>query len=517
MQHHQKKILTKLIRINRISILFLFITVLGFILRLYFIFSNDIFTDEVFYTQIARQTSFINLLTHNFWIKDHGILYPLFLKLAQCLTTNIVLLRTTNLLIFLIISFALFNFFQKISKSVNSLIPIFLFSFLPYFIYINSSVTIYNFVMLFSILAFIYVSNLILFSTTREEKLRNPILFLIFSTLAFYSDYSVVYFYLPLITLLFLVLNWRNKEAENLTLLGFLNLILISPGIFQLMGTFNKFYALNGISSIANLNIISFFDKFANVILFKSQFYISEILLLMLVLSLLFLVLRSKKITIQYLAYFGLTGFVIDFIFLYIFNSIYFQIFLERTFWFFNFLLILGIYSISGFLSNFKKLAFIILMMVIVFIKVYIITYQPPIIMNPYIDYKDFVTKLVSEMNGKNSTIILVDRKGTDFGVPLTNYYFQGLSLSQKERTININLYSKLSLLYNVKSSTEAEFVLPEAGNVIFIIFEFDDNRYYAFRNAITNFIGNNGLRLNTVYFRLECKQSNYCYFNREL
>src|ERR1035437_8682397 len=139
---------------NRLFLFFLFITILGIIPRIILLFSYDIFTDEVFYTETARLTSFGNLLTHSFWIKDHGILYLLFLKIAQVFTTDIVYLRLSNLIIFIIINFTLFCFFKKIKTDITSLIPVALFSFLPYFMFINIYVTPYNFVILFSLLSF---------------------------------------------------------------------------------------------------------------------------------------------------------------------------------------------------------------------------------------------------------------------------------------------------------------------------------------------------------------------------
>ena len=81
------------------SIAFLSCLIGGAFLRLYYIFTRDIFTDEVFYFNIARSSSWLDIIKMNHWIKDHPQLYILFLKLLSLFGQNIIGLRVSNVLI----------------------------------------------------------------------------------------------------------------------------------------------------------------------------------------------------------------------------------------------------------------------------------------------------------------------------------------------------------------------------------------------------------------------------------
>lgn len=489
---------------RRVFLSFLFITILGFLLRIFTVLHNDIFTDEVFYTQVSRMNSFMSIVQGNNWLKDHGMLYLLFLKAMQYITTDILLLRFVNLILFLIASFVLFKFFYKIKESYTALVPIFMFSFLPYFVYINSYISPYNFVMFFSILAFISISNVILFSTTKRDFFKNSISFLIFSALAFYSDYSIVYFYLSLIPIIFFVYIKNEKKAEDLTFIGFINLSLIIPGLYELVKNFKFFYTLNGRPEVLDRNIVLFINNFSNTIFLKSMNNFSTLIFFIFIVLLFFVYIRIKNYELRYLSFFCLFSLILNTFFLFLFNSFYFSIFVERIFWYFNLILIIGVYCLAIYLNKLKKIVFIIFVVIFVAAKFYALKDSPPIIGGMNIHYKDFVSKLVMEDN-KETPVAIIDEDRNDLGVPLTLYYFPGLNVLDKEAENTKKYFSSISIYY-LRQFSDVKLLLPNYDKVNFVIF---DNNYLAFEKKVNTFSKTNKLNIKTNYFRLECKKNN--------
>ena len=505
---------------NRVIVVFLLITLLGVALRIATLLSKDIFTDEVFYTEVARQKSFLSIIQIDHWIKDHGQLYLIYLKIVQGLTTNIIFIRFSNIFLYLVLNFSLFKFFNKFQKGQISLFPVLLFSFLPFFVYLNSYISPYNFVLFFSILSFIFISNFILFSKTKKEKIINSSLFLLFSALAFYSDYSVVYFYLSLIPLVFLVFKWNEKQAEDLVLIGFLNFILITPGLYILFGNFQYFSALNNdgsyINHYLNNDLLVFLNNFTNIILFDLGKNVSLFIFAAFFILVCTILFKSRKDRLtSFLSFVFLSGILINILFLYIFNNSYFSILTERTFWYFYFLLVIGLSAIAVHFKRYKKTFVLILTFIILFIALkFFNSYKIDPISRQNFNYKGLVNNLLLDKNLQHkSLIVFFDEYNTFRYIPLREYYFKGLDNRGAKKSLTVRNYfanQKIVVLENIKSINSAGIKNKEA--VIFIVLDENVKNYLKFKNSVNIYEETKKVKTINIFYRVSCKDSN-CQF----
>ena len=510
----------KFLNNNRLIILFLLITFLGVVLRIAMLLSKDIFTDEVFYTEVARLKSFLLIIQIHHWIKDHGQLYLIYLKIVQGLTTNIIFIRFSNLFLYIVLNFFLFKFFNKFQKGLISLFPVFLFSFLPFFVYLNSYVSPYNFVLFFSILAFIFISNFILFSKTKREKVINSSLFLLFSTLAFYSDYSVVYFYLSLMPLVFLVFIWSEKQAEDLVLIGFLNLILIIPGLYILSGNFQYFSGLNNQRNYLNNGLLVFVNNFANIIFFDLGKNVSLLIFVAFFILIGTILLKSRKDKSRiFLSFVFLSGILINITFLYIFNTSYFSIFTERTFWYFYFLLVVGLSVVAIYFKKFKKTFVLILILIVLFIAIkFINSYKIDPISRQNFNYKGLVSNLLSSKNLQHKNLIVFfDEHNTFRYVPLREYYFKALDSLDAKNALTVRNYfanQKIVLLESAKSINSIGIKNKET--IIFIILDENGKNYLKFKNSLNTYEETKKIKTINIFYRLRCKDSDCQFYSSE-
>ena len=491
---------------NLIS-LFVLILSLGLILRLLIILTQEVFIDEIFYTETSRVYTFASLIASNNPIKDHGILYLVFLKFLQLITLNISYLRLPNLILYILTSFSLFFFFGKLSKGIVALVPVFLLSFLPYFIYLNSYVSPYNFVVFFSILAFISISNFILYSKTKRNKIVNTVFFLIFSTLAFYSDYSVIYFYLSLIPIIFLTLKWNEKQAENIVFIGFVNLILISPGLYQLANNFHYFFSLNNQETYADQNLKVFIYKFVNIVFSNLGNNISFLVFVFFLVLLILIWLRSKEKNLTYLSYMVTSSFFIDIFFLYLFNKSFFFIFTERIFWYFYFLILIGLYLIGNVLYKYKRvfIFFLIGLIILMYFK-----YSQSLDNNPIsgtiIHNEVLVKRLVNNNQYLGKGLIIYYDKTYNYQV-LSNYYFRGFSPFEDNALTKVNEFLKDKKTYIISNSKEIKYININQGDIlIFIVDDFNGDKISgAINDEIKKYENENNIRFKTYIFDLIC------------
>lgn len=503
-------VLRKSKKLNSLNIFFILILLVGSILRLYFIFSKNVYPDEIFYTGVSRSSSFIALVSMTTWLKDHAILYLLFLKVAQFITLNITFLRLSNLFLYIVLGISLYVFFKKIKNGIVALVPVFLLSFLSYFVFLNVYISPYNFVVFFSILGFVFISNFILFSSTREEKLRNSILFLIFSTLAFYSDYSVIFFYLSLMPLVFLVFKWNERQAEDLTLLGFSNLLLIAPGLYQVGKNFHDFYKLNRVD-YSHYNINIFLNNFSGSIFFYFIGGFSFLILFIWLVYLFFTYLKSKNKNIKFLSFFVLLGFITDLVFLYIFNNNYFLIFDDHIFWYFQFLLALGLSTLIFSLNKSKKNIILIALILFLFFKYFDIA-NGSTIFTKNIDYVNLVKQLQSNKSiGRRAKIIFW---GGDYYPPLSDYYLKGYNLLDKTGENNLKAFmedKKIVVLLGIRAVKYMKIQNKET--LIFVFFNITDKDYQNFKNNLESHENSEGITATNIYYRLKCDNLNCVFY----
>lgn len=494
------------------SILFFIISALGLLLRIFFITRNEVFVDEVYYLITSRSESFFSLITISGFLKDHAILYMVFLKLFLFLTTNIILLRLSGLIIYLITNFVLFNFLKKFKSKTLALIGCFLFSVLPYFVILNSYLSPYNFVLLFSAVAFISILNFI-FLPVSKHRFKYALIFIISSSLAFYSDYSVIYFYLPFIPIFFLILKWNEKNAKDLSKVGFINFLLILPGIIQIFKNFKVFYSLNYYDYNPIISFSTFLHNFSNIIFFPNGDF-SSILLIYLLLFLLFYSYHEKERLKKFLALFSVSVFSIDVFFFYFFNRTFFYIFKEKTFWMFYFALLMGIILVFDYLrqvNNRKLLLFSVsLLLVFIFAK-YIQAYSSDPIAEIHMNYASLFEKLITDKNfvGRGN-IIFFDKNSTS--VVFSKYYFKGLSLindtndgSHLRRFIE---NKKITTISATRSLNKKNLL---NGMNIFIIVDFDAKSIVA--NLIYELGKEKKRSDNNYFYGIKCNNNVYCGF----
>lgn len=512
-----------MLRINQIfnfrksiNLLFSIVVIIGLSLRVYLILTRNVVIDELAYTSTARINSFFNLFLMNNWLRDHGFLPLIYLKITQLITLNIILLRLSNLIIYLILSISLFFFFNKFNKTL-SVILIFLLSFLPYFIYINAYISPYNFVMFFSILAFISISNFIFFSKTTYRKIINAVLFLLFSVLAFYSDYSVIYFYLSLVPLIFFIFRRNEKMAENIILLGFLNFILLIPGLYQLSVNFKYFFNLNNGPDYLNYNFFAFLYNFANVFLLNFSMNISLIAIIFFLLLQMFIFTRVKNQFFQYLCFFSSTGLILNILFFYYFNKSYFYIFEERIFWYFYLLLILGLTTVFASLIKTKKMFLAFLVLVIIFCGFkYQQMSQDVNFVGLNISYEQIVNILMHKTtSSRRLTIILYD-DGYNYRV-LRDYYFNGFYKLNSEKSIKVKSFFRNQRILVIKSIRELNNLDLKSGDkTFFIIFDLSNENFALLKNTVISYNVKNKVKIVDLFYRLRCS-GNICSFYKIL
>jgi hypothetical protein len=350
----------------------------------------------------------------------------------------------------------------------------------------------------------------------KENRLKNSILFLIFSSLAFYSDYSVIYFYLSLIPIILLVFKWNQKLVEDLTLIVFLNLILILPGLYQLFGNFQYFYSLNSSINYLNNDFLTYINNFTNIIFFNPGQNVSLLILVTLFILITVIFIKSKNnMLIKFLSFVFLSGFLINITFLYIFNSSFFFIFTERTFWYFYFLLVLGLSAVMIYLHNFKKtyILFFSLVVLLVGFK-YINSYKIDPISRQNVNYKELVDNLFLNKNLKNkSLIVLLDETNSSRYIPLREYYFKALDKTEKRSISIVNNYFRNKQIVMLESFGIVNMLkIKDKETIAFIVFDWDNKKYSELKNTLNAYEQAKQIRTTNIFYRLKC-QDNNCNF----
>jgi hypothetical protein len=407
------------------KLFFVLILLCGFLLRLYFIFSRDIFTDEVFYTNVAINTSYGGILNVTHWIKDHGIFYLLSLKFLTFFSQNIFYLRLFDLIPYLLVSLFLYRFFIFFGFGYLALLPVFLHSFLSYFVFMQSIVSPFNLVLLFSTIALL---SLVTFIFSNKNSNSNLIIFVLSSAITFYSDYSSFYFFLSLIPILFWVA--INKKNKLLKLIAGLIIIAFSilPGLFFIFNNFHSFSSLNDNSYLSLLNFWQYSKIIGDILLLRIGGSISLIILLIILTANLYIILNSKKPFLKFMALFSLSTTIISTVFVYLFSKQVFLIFVERSFWFFY---LIQTFSIAGIIFYFKnKKSYLPLLLILIFFLTIFrfIDFKgqdfPGRVPDLNINYKNLANNIKKEYrNSKNVNIIYFDDNFVS--VPLSKYYLK--------------------------------------------------------------------------------------------
>lgn len=220
------------------TLIFLAIVILGSALRIVLIRQNDLFVDEVYYWRVSQMNSWKNLLLITHWIKDHGILYYIWLKALSFFVHDIPTLRYSNIFLYVVSSACFYGFFKK-KYGITALFGVALLSFHRYFIYLSSTLSPYNLV---ACLAIISVCGFYYLKDKRHVPWWIFLLAVLSTAGALYTDYSF-FFMLPFyIFYLLYIISSHVGYAEKRPLLKVYSfiVILILPGIIQFMGNLHS-------------------------------------------------------------------------------------------------------------------------------------------------------------------------------------------------------------------------------------------------------------------------------------
>lgn len=231
--------------IKRSSLFFWIIVVLGCIVRIFIQQNRNIYIDELYYWNVSRATNWIDTVLINHWIKDHGIVYYLWLKRFIHITPDIVLLRYSNLLLYIVSCIYIFISLRKKNVFIG-LLSIFFLSFHRYFVYLSSTLSPYNLVLTLSIISAGSLYSLI--QSNEVFHKRTIVIFITSTVLAFYTDYSFFFtFPFYFFSFLFYVLDKQIKKKEKLLLAVIYGsiVVLIIPGIYQFFYNLNSVHELN--------------------------------------------------------------------------------------------------------------------------------------------------------------------------------------------------------------------------------------------------------------------------------
>lgn len=442
----------KVFKLKKDNLLIFLLIFFGFLLQLYFILSREIFTDEVFYRNVALSSSFSSILTYDHWIKDHGLFFLFILKILTYISKNIVILRLFNLIFYIVLTVSCFNFFKSINKKKFAYLFVFAYLINSYFIFTSSVISPFNFVSFFSILTIIKLLEYFFVKSSN----KNLILFNILSILSFYSDFSSVYLFFSLLILIIILFSIKKKLFPFIFSALF-QAVFILPGVFYALKNFKKISNLNPSVLNFNLNFYQFIEFFFDIVLLRIGKSYSLIIFTILALSLVFITIKKTDIFLRKLSLFTLFSFIVNILFTFFFSKYFFYILSERIFWHIYFIEIFAFSLIGSILS--RKLLTIFYISLVSLFLIRIIDINGSLIQgrvtNEDFQYKSIINEI------KKSNIIYFDK---NYGhVPLKDYYLnRGIvvkDIYQLKKTLNYNYKDKEVVLIIFDNSYESKIL----------------------------------------------------------
>ncbi|HJX59406.1 MAG TPA: sugar transferase [Patescibacteria group bacterium] len=191
------------------AVLLLLVISLGLALRIDQVVGKTLWGDEVLYFSTADTTLFANLFLQRYGIVDNPPFFLIFLKAWSYISKDIFWLRIPGLIIFLFSAKVLLSLFKK-TGNVTKLIVVSIFSLSTFFLRINSWISPYNFVLLFSVLQLYLLMN---FLEGRYLKNRGFFIlsFSLLNLFLFATHYSSVYVFVGYLPILIWTL-WTDKK-----------------------------------------------------------------------------------------------------------------------------------------------------------------------------------------------------------------------------------------------------------------------------------------------------------------
>jgi len=434
-----------------IFILLTLIISFGFFLRLYLILTRNIFTDEVFYFEVAKNSNLSQIILIKHWIKDHGILYYLFIKPFIFFTTDIIYLRLTNLIFYIIVSLVIFLFFHLFNFGYWSLLPVLFYSINRYFVYISSWISPFNLVSFFAIISLLSLS----FFVFKQDYLRyrkiSYFIFIISTILGFYSDYSFFYMFF-FYFFIFLYVLLKNKRLLLYLIVAYQAVLaFVLPGIFQFYNNLAQIVFLFRNHLYKESNLLIFFSNITQTLILRNNFIISLLYFFGLVITI-NLIKKNINDDLKTLAVVLFASLFINIILMFFVVNHLISIYVERSFWFFNFILVILISIITFLLKQQKKilLSTFFLIIFLVFSVANYFSYKA-LIGEIYEEYNfNNLIKSLSVIKNYPDRIILVDK--LYYFYPLKNYFLSTIySKSGKYYKEILNLKKNLKNIQRVK------------------------------------------------------------------
>lgn len=440
---------------NRLwRILFIGVIFIGLILRIYYLINYNLIADEIAYLSIARSKTLYDIFTLNHWIKDHGVLYYLFLKLGFFISKDFFYLRFWNLAFYLGSSWVLFAFFKKHFSNELCFLISSLFALFPYFVWMNVVISPFNLAIFFYILFFSYSLNLLLetkFTVKPSDRFFLP-LFLVFGI---YSDNSFIYVFI-FITSLFLTFiyqGWSKRIFSYLKLLS-LSLILLLPYAVLILNNFETIETLFSVYKFSLNNPVSFLNKLSLIVLRTDVLgkFIGLIFIFSLI-NIWFLAKKNHKNKILYLI--STLNCLFSIIFIYLFSKYVFSIFIERSFWFLYINFSISATLLITVLWKKEKLMAIVTLISVLYITLIRYLYPGHQISNQYnyipgkvpylnVNYR----KLINDIKAESFDSIVIVDSGY-YSYVLKKYYFNQSYWSRYDRIDYINNQIKIDFYEN--------------------------------------------------------------------
>lgn len=411
------------------SCLFFLLFVLGVGLRLYLVFLRDIYPDELLYFNVSLTESFQSIFHIDHHIKDHGMLYFVFLKSLTLLFDDIIRLRLINLVFYVISYLFLCKIFLQVSGRKTTLLVLFLFATNRYFIYLNSLILPYNLTLALTLASIYFLLRAL---TTQHWRGSERLLFILFTSLATISDYSFFYFFVFYISIFF----FCSIKLKLTVLKEYLAVLLLSIiPLVQFIYNWNEITQLfeipGGVTKASNF--LFFLNYIGKDLVFAKIENVGLILLLII------LIFSLKASHYYYKKARPKTIFIIAIIlnFIFVLLLIFFlqekiSLIISRSFWFFHLMLviILGLilhrtHHMTGYV-----LIYLVIPLVIIFNVLNLTQIEEGSYVPPHDIYSELKTKkLLSEIERRGDvekTVLVYDKFFPH--IVLFDYYLKWLN-----------------------------------------------------------------------------------------
>jgi len=353
---------------NKINFILFFLIFIGVIIRIYSMFNRDIYVDESYYLDVAKINSFFSILKVDHWIKNHGILTILFLKLSQLLTNNLTLLRLPNIIVYLFINYFIIRLFKRFNFNLAAIVFVFFHTLSPYFIFLQSMVSPFNYCSMFVVWAFVQIMFLI---QDKKADINKIISTAAVITIAWYFDYSAYYIYLLLLTVFLWALITKKELVKTILNIITLSVVGISTSILYIIVNFAKIAEFHPKETFI-LSLSQYFIEITNMMFLRLDrgifIYLSPIFFIFIMVFLLKISNDGVKNNFKNQTILIVINILVTMIFIFIFSRVVFSIYTERSFWYLYILNFIVFSLLLNFLtSNFKKIIFFMFFSFLVF------------------------------------------------------------------------------------------------------------------------------------------------------